>query len=84
MTGLPGFPPYSYYYCKYESFTCTVKDTDEKVYIVEGLEWAQTFRPQGVSGLIFVDLCGTPSRQMDVFTNPEGFSWRFHYIGVAE
>ena len=41
MTGLPGFPPYSYYYCKYESFTCTVKDTDEKVYIVEGLEWAQ-------------------------------------------
>ena len=54
MTGLPGFPPYSYYYCKYESFTCTVKDTDEKVYIVEGLEWAQTFRPHGVSGLIFV------------------------------
>ena len=84
MTGLPGFPPYIYYYCKYESFTCTVKDTDEKVYIVEGLEWAQTFRPLGVSGLIFVDLCGTPSRQMDVFTNPEGFSWRFHYIGVAE
>ena len=38
MTGLPGFPPYIYYYCKYESFTCTVKDTDEKVYIVEGLE----------------------------------------------
>ena len=61
-----------------------MKDTDEKVYIVEGLEWAQTFRPHGVSGLIFVDLCGTPSRQMDVFTNPEGFSWRFHYIGVAE
>ena len=78
------FPPYIYYYCKYESFTFTVKDTDGKVYIVEGLEWAQTFCPHGVSGLIFVDLCCTPSRHMDVFTHPAGFSWRFHYIDVAE
>ena len=67
MTGLPGNSLLIYYYCKYESFTFTVKDTDGKVYIVEGLEWAQTFCPHGVSGLIFVDLSCTPSSAFIVY-----------------